>query len=294
LAATELAVNAAAARSRSRARRRRALRVAVAYTVLVLGAALMVPPFVWMLSTSLKLPTQVSAYPPEWIPNPITLDSYREVWNYIPFGRIFLNTAFVSFVVMGLELLTSALAGYAFARIRFPGRERIFLLYLGTLMVPGQVVIIPRFLIIRQFEWIDTYQALIVPAAFSAFGTFWLRQHFLTIPIELEDAARIDGASRWTVWWRIMVPLSGPVLATLGIFAFLNEWNSFLWPLIVINSMDMRTLSVALRFFQGAQGIEWNLIMAAATMTLMPVLVVYAFAQRYFVRGVALTGLGGR
>jgi multiple sugar transport system permease protein len=292
--AQAVASPSAVARSRRNARIRRGVKVAVTYLVLTLGALIMVPPFLWMLSTSLKLPTQVNAYPPEWIPDPITLDSYYAVWDFIPFGRIFLNTTGVSFAVTFLELLTSSLAGYAFARIRFPGRERLFLLYLGTLMVPGQVVIIPRFLIIRQLEWIDTYQALIVPAAFSAFGTFWLRQHFLTIPTELEDAAKIDGASRWIIWARIMIPLSGPVLATLGIFAFLNEWNSFLWPLIVINSMEMRTLSVALRFFQGTQGIEWNLIMAAATMTLLPVLVIYVFAQRYFVRGVTLSGLAGR
>jgi len=273
---------------------RQAIASAVTHAVLLVGAVGMLAPFVWMVSTSLKREGDVFAFPPEWIPNPVQWGNYAETWRAAPFDHYLINTVFVSVSVTLLDLTTSALAAYSFSRLRFAGRDRLFLLYLGTLMIPGQVVIIPRFLIVKELGWIDSYQALILPAAASAFGTFWMRQHFLTMPVELEDAARVDGASRWRIYYSIMLPLAGPVLATLGVFAFLAEWNSFLWPLIVVNSMEMRTLALVLRFFQGSLGIQWNLMMAAASISLVPVMLVYLFAQRYFVKGVTLSGLAGR
>ena len=267
---------------------------ALSYVVLGAGAAIMLLPFVWMVSTSLKAPADVFVYPPQWLPNPVRWSNYADVMHVLPFGRYVLNTTLVATSVTALHLLVSSLAAYAFARLRFPGRNRLFLAYLATLMVPGQVTLIPNFLIVKYLGWIDTYQALIVPQAFSAFGTFLLRQFFLTIPRELEDAARIDGASALGVYWRIILPLSGPALATLGVFTFTAQWNNFLWPLIVINDEQLRTLTVGLRALVGQFTVQYQLLMAGSVIALVPMLVVFLLAQRFFVRGIALTGLAGR
>ena len=212
----------------------------------------------------------------------------------MPFLRYLLNTTAVASSITFLHLAVSSLAAYAFARLRFPGRNRLFLLYLATLMVPGQVTLIPNFLIVKYLGWIDTYQALIIPQIFTAFGTFLLRQFFLTIPRELEDAARIDGASAVGIYWRIVLPLSGPALATLGVFTFTTQWNNFLWPLIVINDAQMRTLTVGLRALIGQFTVQYPLLMAGSVISLIPMLIVFLLAQRFFVRGIALTGLAGR
>ena len=267
---------------------------ALSYVVLGAGAAIMLLPFVWMVSTSLKTPADIFVYPPQWLPNPVRWSNYADVMHVLPFGRYVLNTTLVATSVTALHLLVSSLAAYAFARLRFPGRNRLFLAYLATLMVPGQVTLIPNFLIVKYLGWIDTYQALIVPQAFSAFGTFLLRQFFLTIPRELEDAARIDGASALGVYWRIILPLSGPALATLGVFTFTAQWNNFLWPLIVINDEQLRTLTVGLRALVGQFTVQYQLLMAGSVIALVPMLVVFLLAQRFFVRGIALTGLAGR
>lgn len=195
---------------------------------------------------------------------------------------------------MLIETLTSALAAYAFARLHFKGRDLLFLLYLGTLMIPRQVTIIPLFILMRDLHWVDTWQGLILPQSFSAFGTFLLRQFFLTIPHELEEAARIDGASRFGCFTRIILPLSGPALATLAVFIFLFQWNNLLWPLVISNSAATRPIAVGLRSFLGQYGTEWNLLMAAATLATVPVVALYLLAQRWFVRGIALSGMGGR
>jgi multiple sugar transport system permease protein len=267
---------------------------ALSYLVLAAGAAIMLLPFVWMVSTSLKAPADIFVYPPQWLPNPVRWSNYADVMRVLPFGRYVLNTTLVASSVTALHLLVSSLAAYAFARLRFPGRNRLFLAYLATLMVPGQVTLIPNFLIVKYLGWLDTYQALIVPQAFSAFGTFLLRQFFLTIPRELEDAARIDGASALDVYWRIILPLSGPALATLGVFTFTAQWNNFLWPLIVINDEQLRTLTVGLRALVGQFTVQYQLLMAGSVIALVPMLVVFLLAQRFFVRGIALTGLAGR
>jgi len=271
-----------------------ALRMATTYVLLSAAAVVMLLPFVWMLSTSLKTPSSVFVYPPEWIPRPVEWTNYVQVTRVMPFLRYVLNTAAVATSITLLHLTVSSLAAYAFARLRFPGRNRLFLAYLATLMVPGQVTLIPNFLIVKYLGWIDTYQALIIPQIFSAFGTFLLRQFFLTIPNELEDAARIDGASSFAIYWRIVLPLSGPALATLGVFTFTAQWNNFLWPLIVINDEQMRTLTVGLRALVGEFTVQYPLLMAGSVISILPMLIIFVVAQRFFVRGIALTGLGGR
>jgi multiple sugar transport system permease protein len=271
-----------------------AVRTAVTYVLLSVASVVMLLPFIWMLSTSLKTPSSVFVYPPEWIPNPVQWKNYMDVVQVMPFLRYVFNTAAVATSITFLHLAVSSLAAYAFARLHFPGRNRLFLAYLATLMVPGQVTLIPNFLIVKYLGWIDTYQALIIPQIFTAFGTFLLRQFFLTIPNELEDAARIDGASNFSIYWRIMLPLSGPALATLGVFTFTAQWNNFLWPLIVINGEQMRTLTVGLRALVGEFTVQYPLLMAGSVISVLPILIVFLLAQRFFVRGIALTGLGGR
>jgi multiple sugar transport system permease protein len=277
-----------------RGARRTWVRAALSYVGLSAGAVVMLVPFAWMVSTSLKTPAAVFVYPPQWLPDPVVWKNYADVVHIMPFLRYLGNTVFVSGSVTLLQLVVSSLAAYAFARLRFPGRDRLFLAYLATLMVPGQVTLIPNFLIVKYLGWIDSYQALIIPQIFSAFGTFLLRQFFLTIPRELEDAARIDGASALAFFRKILLPLSGPALATLGVFTFTAQWNNFLWPLIVINDAEMRTLTVGLRALVGQFTVQYQLLMAGTVISLVPMVVVFLLAQRAFVRGIALTGLGGR
>jgi multiple sugar transport system permease protein len=261
---------------------------------LILGSVLMLLPFAWMLSTSLKSPAQVFTYPPVWIPHPVAWSNYAEAIAALPFGRFYLNSLIVTASVTVLQLLISSLAAFAFARLRFRGREALFLLYLATLMIPFQVTMIPNFILVRWLGWYDTFQALILPTAFSAFSTFLLRQYFLGLPRDLDEAARIDGASSLRIWWSIILPLSGPALAALAIFVALNSWNDFLWPLIVTNSDQMRTLPVGLSTFQGQYKVEWHLLMAGSVIAMLPVLLLYTVAQRWFIRGIAMTGMGGR
>lgn len=267
---------------------------ALAYLLVTAGGIVMIVPFAWMLSTAFKSGGSAFDYPPTWIPRPFTLENFREVWTAVSFGRYFANSLFVAVSITLFEVLTSALAAYAFARLRFPGRDAIFLMYLATLMIPGQVTIIPNFILMRYLGWINTYQGLIIPAAFTAFGTFLLRQYFLSIPRELEEAARVDGASYFETWWRIIMPLSMPAVATLGVFSFMGAWNSFLWPFIMVSTSDMRTLTVALRSLQSEYGTEWGMMMAGSLIAMLPMLIIFLFAQRYFVRGIAISGFGGR
>ena len=276
--------------------RKRALRV-VAYVLLSLGAAIEMMPLLWMLSTSFKQQGKALLWPPQWLPNPWVLDNYIEAAKFLPLTHLTFNTTYVTLTVSLAVLLTSSMAAYSFARLRYPGRDAIFLLYLATMMIPGQVTMIPNFILMRQFNWIDSYNALIVPACFSAFGTFLLRQFFLTIPYELEDSARIDGATPVRIYVQIMLPLAKPALATLFIITFMGQWNSFLWPLIVTNKLERMTLSVALRYFQGDAGGQptfYTLMMAGSVIIMLPVLLVYVVGQRYFVQGITLTGISGR
>lgn len=268
-----------------------------AYAGLTLGSIVMVAPFVWMLSTALKPPGEAFAYPPQWIPSQVTFENFQRVWTAVPFGRYVVNSLFVAVSVTLLDLVTASLAAYAFARMRFPGRDKLFLLYLGTLMIPGQVTVIPNFILMRYLDWLDTYTALIVPHAFTAFGTFLLRQSFLAMPRELEEAAKMDGAGYFGIYRRIILPLAGPALATLAILSFQNSYNAFFWPLVVISSDTMWTIPLALRLFTGNAGMyatDWWLVMAGASIAVAPMLAIFVAMQKYFVRGIVLTGMGGR
>lgn len=265
----------------------------VAYTILSIGGLIMLIPFIWMLSTSLKAAGDVFVFPPKWIPSPILWRNYIDAWNAVPFNRFFINSIFVSVSVTFGQVATSCLAAYAFARLNFFGRDKLFLGYLATMMVPGQVTMIPVFIVLKKLNWIDTYQALILPGIFSAYGTFMLRQFFMTIPKDLIDAAKIDGCSQVGTLARIVVPLSTPAIATLATFTFLGVWNDFMWPLIVTNSMEMKTLPVGLASFQGLYTTDWTLLMAASTIVLIPVIIVYIFNQRFFTRGIVLSGIKG-
>jgi len=262
--------------------------------ILIGGSMVMLLPFVWMLSTSLKEPREIFTYPPLWIPSRFAWENYLEAVSAMPFGRFYFNSFVVAVSVTFLQILTSSLAAFAFARLRFRGREALFLLYLATLMVPFQVTMIPNFIVVRLLGWYDSYQALILPTAFSAFSTFLLRQYFRGIPIELDEAARMDGASSWRIWWQIVMPLSGPAIAALAIFVFLGSWNDFLWPLVITTSLDMRTLPVGLSAFQGQYNVQWHLLMAGSVIALIPVLIIYVAAQKWFVQGITLSGLTGR
>jgi len=265
----------------------------VLFVVLMVVATVMLVPFFWMLSTSLKPIGEVFAYPPTWIPKDAQWNNYSTVWKVIPFGRYMLNSFITSFCITALHLVVASMAAFAFARLEFPGRDKLFLLYLATMMVPGQVTMIPNFILIKLFNWTDTYQGLIIPNVFTAFGVFLLRQFFMTIPKEYEDAARIDGASYFHIYSKIILPLSIPALSTLAIFTFVFQWNNLIWPLVVVNKDSMKTLTVGLASFQGMYGTSWNLLMAAAVMGIVPSVTAFLIGQRYLIKGITLTGLKG-
>lgn len=264
------------------------------HILLILGSLLMLLPFVWMISTSLKEAREVFTFPPQWIPDTLNWSNYTDALTAMPFGRFYINSFVVAVSTTLLTILTSSLAAFAFARLRFRGRDTLFLIYLTTLMIPFTVLLIPNFILVRYLGWYDSYAALIFPPAFSAFATFLLRQNFRGIPMELDNAARIDGASSFRIWWQIIMPNSGAAIAALSIFIFLGNWNEFLWPLVVTNSENMRTIPVGLNSFQGQYGVRWELLMAAAVVAMLPVLIVYMFAQKWFIRGITITGMGGR
>ena len=261
------------------------------HAVLLAGAIIMVLPFLWMISSSLKDSTQVFQLPPQWIPNPPVWENFKTAWEAIPLGQYYWN----SIVVCGLttigQLITSILAAYVFARLDFPGKDVIFLVILGTMMIPDQVKMIPTFIVLRQFNWIDTFAGLIVPALVHPFGIFMLRQFFLGIPHELEDAARMDGCSRLTILYRIILPLSKAPISALAVFVFMFQWNAFLWPLIVLNSRENYTLQIGLAMLRGDVGTDWALQMAATSLATIPVVLLFLVAQKQFIRGITLTGL---
>lgn len=263
------------------------------YVLLILGGLVMLFPFAWMVGTSLKPDRELFVTPPQLIPAPFTPENYARVAETFPLARFVLNSLIVAAVSTSAQILTSAMAAYGFARLRFRGRDALFLVYLATLMVPLQVTIVPLFIEMRLLGFVNTYPGLVLPTIASAFGTFLLRQAILSLPSELEEAAFIDGASHWTVFRRIVLPLSRPALAAFGIFAFMASWNSFLWPLVVVNSQDLMTLPVGLSNLQGRYETAWNLVMAGATISVIPIMAVYVTAQKHVIRGVALSGLKG-
>lgn len=268
---------------------------ALYYAALVLLSLVMLVPFAWMLSTSLKPTEYILSVTPQFIPNPATLGSYRTLFDLMPMQRMLGNSLFVALAGAGGQVLVSAMAAYAFARIEWRGREIVFLLYLGTMMVPSQVTLIPLFILIRQLGWVNSYQGLILPGLFSAFGTFLLRQAFLSLPRDLEEAAFIDGANHFTIFWRIILPLARPALATLAVLSFMQYWNAYLWPLFVARQEMFMTLPVGLAKLQGGPRAltQWNVVMAGAVVTVLPILIAYLFAQKWFVRSVTLSGIKG-
>jgi len=253
----------------------------------------MLIPFLWMIATSFMDELEVYSPTPKFIPKKFLWSNYKEALTMLPFARFFLNTLIMSVGIVVGQLLICSMAAYSFARLSYRGRDKIFAVYLSTMMIPGIVTLIPAFLLIDAFRWINTYWALIVPFLNSVWGIFLLRQFFLTLPKDLEDAARIDGASSFMIYWRIILPLSKPALATLGIFSFMSTWKEFLWPLIVTNKMEMRPVEVGIALFHSIYSTNWPYQMAAAVVVMLPIVIVFFFTQRYFVRGIALTGLKG-
>ena len=254
-------------------------------------AAIMLLPLVWMVVVSLETAQQAHSYPPVLIPSSLHFSNYPAAWNTLPFGDFFLNSAIYALTTVTGNLLFCSLAAYAFARMRFAGKNVLFVVFLATLMVPYQVLLIPTFLIVKRLGMVDSVGGLIAPNLCSAFGVFMLRQFFRTLPIELEEAARIDGTSRLGILFKIVLPLSLPALATLGIIQFMWSWNDFLWPLIIIDSTNHAPVQLGLSMLQGAHGTEWNLLMAGTVMSQIPMLVIFLFAQRWFIRSIAFTGI---
>jgi multiple sugar transport system permease protein len=264
------------------------------YVVLGSTAVVVMMPYVWMISTSLKDKRELFTYPPTWIPHVFRLQNYVDAWNAAPFGRYFLNSLFVAVAVTIGQLITCSLAAFAFARMNFKGKNFMFALFLSTTMISTQVTLVPSYLVLKNLDWLDTYKGLIVPFLASAFGVFMLRQQFMTLPRDLEDAAKLDGCGRLRFLWEIALPLSKPVLASQALFAFMGNWNSYLWPLIVTTSKNMRTLQIGLRYFVSQEGgTQWGLFMAATVFVSLPVVIFYFIVQKSFVEGIAATGLKG-
>ena len=281
-------------------RRRRRLPFSPWHLVLIPATIVLIFPFAWLIITSIETPAEALHFPPILVPHHLDFGNYPQALQAAPFGRFFINSAVVAVTTVASNLVLCSLAGYAFARYRFLGRGLMFVLIMATLMVPFQVTMIPQFVITKWLGvhllapvGINHIGALIVPNAATAFGVFFLRQFFRTLPIEYEEAARVDGANRLKVLFRVVLPLSGPALATLAALTFIDSWNNFLWPLIAVTSTNQMTLPLGLAYFQNAHSTQWTLLMAGNVMSLAPMMLIFVVAQRYFVRSVASTGLAG-
>ena len=264
--------------------------------ILICISATIFFPFYWMIITSLKQSGTEFAFPPQWIPQPIEWRNYLVVFTSLPFSRFLFNSLLVAGLSTLGQVITGSLVAFGFAQVRFPGRNFLFLVCLSSIMLPEAVLIVPTFLLFSYMKWVDTFLPLIVPAWFGgrAFYIFLARQFFLGIPNELFDAARIDGASTWRLWWNIALPLSKPMLITMGLLRFLADWNDFMSPLLYLRSMENRTLAVGLYTFLTQYGGEWNYLMAATMTIALPLLIMFLLTQRYFVQGIATTGLAGK
>ncbi|HET8655460.1 MAG TPA: carbohydrate ABC transporter permease [Longimicrobiaceae bacterium] len=272
---------------------RRALRSVALHAVLVLGAALAVLPLLWMLSASLMPAGEANSYPPRLLPSRVTFEHYATLFTRLDLGRDFLNSAVIALTVTLVSLLVNSLAGYAFAKLRFRGRDRLFRMLSAGLVVPVQVAMLPLFLLMKELGLINTYWGVIIPAAASIFGIFLIRQYTLALPDDLLDAARVDGASELRIYASIVVPVIAPILATLAIWTFLSTWNDFMWPLIVLSDQSRYTLPVALANLVGEHAQDTELMMAGSVLTLLPVLLVFLFLQRYYVRGITVGSVKG-
>lgn len=264
----------------------------VTYAGLFLGAAVVIGPFLWMVSISLMKIEQIYVFPPQWLPNPAQWANYTKIFTIIPLGRFFANTVVVTISVIGARLIITTLCAYALARLNFPGRDLFFIAMVATMIIPGEVQLIPGFVTMRWLDWLDTFKVLIIPRIESIVQVFLMRQFFLTIPKELEEAAIIDGCGHLRILWHVIVPLSRPVVALVALFTFRAMWNDFMWPLIMTNSTSMKTLQVGLALIatqQSENGL--NLLMASNVVALLPVLIIFWATQKTFVKGIALTGL---
>lgn len=268
------------------------VRTILSHAALIGIGLLFASPFYWLVSTALKTDDQLFRIPPVWIPRPAVWANFPKALSYIPFARYTLNTLTICLLNVGGTVLSCSLVAYSLAKVRWRGRNWIFYSLIATMILPGQVTMIPTFTIFRWLHWIGTPLPLVVPSFFgSAFNIFLLRQFFLTIPAELSDAARIDGCSDWSIFWRIILPLSRPGLATVGLFTFISHWNDFLGPLLYLNDERTYTLSMGLQRFVSQHGAEWSLLMAAATVMTLPIIVIFFFAQRTFIQGISTTGI---
>jgi len=277
----------------------------VVYLLLIGGSVIFVAPFVWMLTASFQDVGSMFHWPPRWIPQNPTFDNYVRFFKEERIGRYFFNSVVVAGSITVLQLFTSSLAAYTFAKRKFPGRNFLFIAILGTMMIPGQVTIIPNYVILRHIPlfggndmfgnggsgWLDSYWGLIIPQGATAFGIFMMRQYIKNIPDELLDAARVDGASEFRIYWQIVMPLAKPALAALAIFTFTYQWDDFYWPLVVVSSEQLRTLPLGLALFVVRNRTVWDLLMAGSVVTTLPVLIVFLIFQRHFVRGIAMTGM---
>jgi len=267
----------------------------ITYTFLVSVAAILILPFLWIISTSLKGNESIFAIPPQWIPDKIHWDNYTNVFEKMPFFTYLRNSIFVSGMTIIGTLLSSSLVAYAFACLKWPGRNGVFIFVLATMMLPMQVTMIPLFVLFKNFGWLNTFKPLIVPAFFGggAFNIFLLRQFFLTIPGELFDAARIDGCSEWRIYWNIVLPLAKPALATVAILTFMMTWNDFFGPLIYLSDKLKGTLALGLAMFVGQHQTEWGMLMAASVMMMIPMIVLFFLFQKYFIKGFMMSGIKG-
>lgn len=263
------------------------------YLILFIGALFIIVPFFWMVSTSLKSSQEIISLPIKWIPEKPLFENYKIALSYAPFDKYFINSIVVTISITIGELITTIMASYAFAKIKFKGRDIIFALLVGTMMVPSEILIIPNFITITKLGWVDTYQALIIPWCASVFSIFLLRQYLLGVPDELYYAAKVDGCSEFKYLWTVVVPCVKPAIITIALLKIINSWNSFMWPLIVTNSEEMRTLPVALSRFSSEAGTHYNYLMAASTMIILPLIIIYIIMQKHLIQGISKSGIKG-
>lgn len=290
------AVPDAAVRPRAGASPRRGrslVRTVVAYAGLIVVTALVLVPFAWMLSSSLKQNNQVFTVPIQWIPDELRWSNFVEIWDRIPLLTYLGNSAFLSTAITLLQVLTGSFAAYGFSKVRFPGRDALFLGYIATIAVPWQAYMVPQYIMMQRAELTDTYWSIILLQAFGAFGVFLMRQYYMSIPDDLCEAARIDGLSEYGIYWRIVLPLSKPALASLALLTFVNTWNDYMGPFIYLTSNELWTVQLGLRSFVGQYDAEYAMIMTGAVLSVLPILIMFLFGQRYFIRGIATSGLKG-
>lgn len=273
-------------------RQRTTLRHTLIHLILIVGVVFMFIPLAWTLSTSLKSPGEVYIFPPTWIPKKILWSNYLDAVTAIPFFRYLWNTTYITLASIVGKVISITLVAFSFARLQWRGRDAVFLLMLSTMMLPPHITLIPQFIMFKYWGWIDTFKPLIVPAFFGGpWLTFLVRQYFMTLPRELDDAARIDGCSSFGVYWRIIMPMAKPAILIVIIYVFNGTWNEFLLPLVFLHSPDNFTLALGLRMFQGEASTSWNLLMAASLLTMLPVIILFFFSQRHFIQGIVFTGV---